>query len=198
MTFDEGLNEVAQALDEATAHLLPTNPNQIPIQQEPAQDLLPYLIYNLESELDSNIELDPNLPWIEVQDIPSFQLREAIRNPLKMTHFLYTMILPLLTILTMMTGTDCEVIELVVFHPMDQIHSSISSWILTTALDFNPYKDALFGINQYALKVKQSFTRYSESFQRYDPRSSLLLNLTMNDINSVLCEITQPKLRCLT
>ena len=50
MTFDEGQNEVAQALDEAVACLIPTNPNQVPIQQEPTQDPLPYLVYNLESE----------------------------------------------------------------------------------------------------------------------------------------------------
>ena len=68
-----------------------------------------------------------------------------------------------------MIGMDCKVIELVVFHPMDQIHNGISSWILATAIDFNPYKDALFGANQYALKVKQSLTRYSESFQSNDP-----------------------------
>ena len=81
MAFNEGLNEVALALDEAVAHLLPTNSYQVPIQQEPSQDPLPYLIYNLESELDSNIEWDSDLPWREVQDIPSFKLREAIRNP---------------------------------------------------------------------------------------------------------------------
>ena len=46
MAFDEGLNKVAQALDEAVAYLLPTNSDQVPIQQEPAQDPLPYLIYN--------------------------------------------------------------------------------------------------------------------------------------------------------
>ena len=62
------------------------------------------------------------------------------------------MLLPLLTLLTTMTGMDCEVIESVVFHHMDWIYNSISSWILTTAIDFNPYKDALFGVNQYALK----------------------------------------------
>ena len=100
-----------------------------------------------------------------------------------MTLFLSRMILPLLTLLTMMIGTDCEVTESVVFHPKDWIHSSISSWILTTAINFNPYKDALFGINQYALKVKQSLTRYSESFQSDDLRYSLLLNMTMDDIN---------------
>ena len=51
-----------------------------------------------------------------------------------------------------MIGMDCEVTELVVFHPVDQIYNSISSWILTTAIDFSPYKDALLGVNQYALR----------------------------------------------
>ena len=85
-----------------------------------------------------------------------------------MTPFLYGMILFLLTLLTMMIRTDCKVIELIVFYPVDWIHNSISSWILTTAINFDPYKDALFGINQYALKLQQSFTRYSESFQSDD------------------------------
>ena len=199
MAFSEGLNEVAQALDEVVAHLLPTNPNQVSIQQEPAQDPLPYLIYNLESEPDSDIELDPDLLWREVQDIPSFQLREAIRNPQPTENDSFPLQndTPLLTLLTMMMGMDCKVIELVVFHPMDQIHNSISSWILTTTIDFDPYKDALFSINQYALKVKQSFTRYSESFQSDDLRYSLLLNMTMDDINSVLHEITLTQIEML-
>ena len=64
-------------------------------------------------------------------------------------------------------------------------------------IDFDPYKDALFGINQYALKVQQSFTRYSESFQSDDLRYSLLLNMTMGDINSVLCKITLTQIEML-
>ena len=107
------------------------------------------------------------------------------------------MVLPLLTLLTTMVGMDCEVIESVVFHPVDQIHNSISSWILTTTIDFDPYKDALFGINQYVLKVQQSFERYSESLQSDDPRYSLLLNMTMDDINSVLHEITLTQIEIL-
>ena len=107
------------------------------------------------------------------------------------------MILLCLTLLTKLIGIGCEVIELVVFHPMDQIHNSVSSWILTTAIDFDPYKDALFGVNQYALKVKQSFTIYSESFQSDDLRYSLLLNMNMDDINSVLCEITLTQIEML-
>ena len=144
----------------------------------------------MESGLDSNDKLDPNLPWREVQDIPSFQLREAIRNvqPTENNSFLSRMIIPLQTLLTMMIGMNCKVIESVAFHHVDQIHNSISSCILTTAINFDPYKDALLGMNQYALKVKQSFTRYSESFQSDDLRYSSLLTMTMDGINSVLCE----------
>ena len=104
------------------------------------------------------------------------------------------MLLPLLTLLTTMIGMDCEVTESVVFHPVDQIYNSITSWILTTAIDFNPYKDSLFGINQYALKAEQSLIRYSESFHSSDPSYSFLLNMTVDDINSVLCEITSTKI----
>ena len=100
------------------------------------------------------------------------------------------MILPLLTLLTAMIGIDCEVTESVVFCPMHQIYNSISSWIITTAIDFNPYKDALFGVNQYALKVKQSLISYSESFHSSDPIYSFLLNMTTDDTDLVLHEIT--------
>ena len=74
MALDEGLHEVAQVLDEAVACLLPTNPIQGPTQQDPTQDPLPYLVYNSDSEPDSDNELDPDLPWREVQ------LREARWN----------------------------------------------------------------------------------------------------------------------
>ena len=89
-----------------------------------------------------------------------------------------------------MIGMDCEVTESVVFHPVDQIYNSITSRIITTAIDFNPYKDALFSLNQYALKVQQSLISYSGSFHNSDPRYSLILNMTIDNINSVLHEIT--------
>ena len=107
---------------------------------------------------------------------------------------LYRMLLPLLTLLTTMIGMDCKVTKSVVFHPVDHIYKSISLWIITTSIDFNPYKDALFGINQYALKVKQSSISYSESFHNSDPRYSFLLNMTIDDIESVLHEITSTQI----
>ena len=100
------------------------------------------------------------------------------------------MLLPLLIFLTTMIGMDCEVTESVVFHPVGQIYNSISPQIITTAIDFNPYRNALFGINQYALKVKQSLISYSGSFCNSDPGYSLILNMTIDDINSVLHEFT--------
>ena len=104
------------------------------------------------------------------------------------------MLLPPLILLTTMIGMDCKVTESVVFHPVDWIYNSISSWIIITAIDFNPYKDALFSVNQYSLKVKQSLMGYSDSFHSSDPRYSLLLNMTIDDINSVLHEITSTQI----
>ena len=98
------------------------------------------------------------------------------------------MLLSLLIFLTTMIEMDCKVTESVVFHPVDQIYNS--KWIITTAIDFNPYRDALFSINQYSLKVKKSLISYSGSFPNSDPRYSLIPNMTIaiGDINSVLHE----------
>ena len=52
----------------------------------------------------------------------------------------------------------------------------------------------MFGVNQYALKVKQSLITYSESFHSSDPRYSFLLNMTTDDIDSVLHEITSTQI----
>ena len=81
-------------------------------------------------------------------------MRNPPQQPTENNSFFSRMLLPLLTLLTTMIGMGCEMIESVVFHPVDQMYNSISLWILTTTIDFNLYKDAFFGINQYALKVK--------------------------------------------
>ena len=63
--------------------------------------------------------------------LSSSEKLEEISNLLEMTLFLYRILLPLLVLLTAMIGMDSRVIESVVFHPMNQIHNGISSWILT-------------------------------------------------------------------
>ena len=80
MAFDEELNEVTQALDEAVAHLLLPPPDQVPPQQGHIQAPLPHLLYNSESELDSDDDMDPDLLWRDVQDIPLFWLMRIMRN----------------------------------------------------------------------------------------------------------------------
>ena len=42
-------------------------------------------------------------------------------------------------LLTVTATSAGEVTESVLFHLIDQIHTRISSWILTTALDFLPH-----------------------------------------------------------
>ena len=56
--------------------------------------------------------------------------------------------------LAMTSGSRSEMTESVLFHPIDNIHTSISSWIITTALDFEPYSIILYNVNEYAKSVE--------------------------------------------
>ena len=60
-----------------------------------------------------------------------------------------------MTLMPAMTlGSRSEMTESVLFHPIDNIHSNISSWIITTALDFKPYSVMLYNVNEYAKSIK--------------------------------------------
>ena len=121
---------------------------------------------------------------------------DMIFKTLRPVHiYLYRIVLSLLMILTTMLGMNCEVTELVVFHPVDWIYNSISSRIVTTAIDFDPYRDALFNVNQYTLKVKQSLIDYSDTFPNSDPRYVHIINMIIYDLDSILNEITSTKLK---
>ena len=61
-----------------------------------------------------------------------------------------------MTLMLIMTlGSRNQMTESVPFHPIDSIHTSISSWIITTALDFEPYSVMLYNVNEYAKYVVQ-------------------------------------------
>ena len=79
------------------------------------------------------------------------------------------MILLSLLILTTVS-VNSELTESIVFHPVDQIYNSISSWIITTAIDIMPYRTAILSVNVYTIKVKESLIEYSSTFQNSDPR----------------------------
>ena len=52
--------------------------------------------------------------------------------------------------LAMTQGSRIEMTESVLFHRIDSIHTSINSWIITTALHFEPYSVMLYSVNEYA------------------------------------------------
>ena len=52
-------------------------------------------------------------------------------------------------------GTDCELTESVIFQPVDQIQTSKSSWVFTTAVDFTPYLETISNVINYGITVRQ-------------------------------------------
>ena len=46
-----------------------------------------------------------------------------------------------------------DVTESVIFHPVDKIGPSITSWIITTAIDFEPYEIMLYNVKEYAKEI---------------------------------------------
>ena len=93
-------------------------------------------------------------------------------------------------LLLIVTATSSgEVTESVLFHLIDQIHTSISSWILTTALDFLPHHIALDRIYHYTYNVKNSINQAYRDFQHEDPKYNHLIFMTLNDLSSTLDQI---------
>ena len=89
-------------------------------------------------------------------------------------------------LLNVTTTSSGEVTESVLFHPIEQIHTSISSWILTTAIDFLPYHIALDRVYHYTYNVKMSINQAFRDFQHEDPKYNQLLSMTLNDLSSAL------------
>ena len=92
-------------------------------------------------------------------------------------------------LLIVTTTSSGEVTESVLFHPIDQIHTNISSWILTTAIDFLPYDIALDRIYHYTYNVKISINQAFRDFQHEDPKYNQLLSMTLSDLSSALDQI---------
>ena len=63
-------------------------------------------------------------------------------------------LLVLLLILPIL-GTNCELTESVIFQPVDDIQTSKSSWIFSTAVDFTLYLRSLRSVFSYGRKVKK-------------------------------------------
>ena len=63
-----------------------------------------------------------------------------------------------------------------------------SSWIISTAIDFEPYSNAQSNIRHYAISLKDSAHKFSKgsSFDDKDSRYKMLINMTKHDIDSAI------------
>ena len=100
----------------------------------------------------------------------------------------YRMMSIIFLTLTLVTITTAQTTESVVFHPVDQIYNSISSSIITTAVDFSPYQSALLNGNKYTRTVKRTMLEYYSTFKDSDPRYIQIMNLTLADLDAALEE----------
>ena len=84
--------------------------------------------------------------------------------------------------------TTSHVTESIIFHPIEQIQTSKNSWITSTAIDFQPYSNALSNIRHYAISVRDSAHKFfkSSSFDDKDLRYKKLINMTKHDIDSAI------------
>ena len=100
----------------------------------------------------------------------------------------------MILMLAMTLGSRSEITESVIFHPIDNIHTSISSWIITTALDFGPYSIMLYNVNEYAKSIKSYLMSQMPLFQYKDPVYTQLFNMTLDDINMAITEISTTRI----
>ena len=109
-----------------------------------------------------------------------------------MMHISYTCrTIAIVTLMLVMTlGSRGEMTESVIFHPIDNIHTSINSCIITTTLDFEPYSIMLYNVNEYAISIKSYLMSQVSLFQYKDPRYTHLFNMTLYDINMAITEIS--------
>ena len=96
--------------------------------------------------------------------------------------------------LVMTFGSISEMTETVLFHPIGNIHTSISSWIITTALDFEPYSVMVYDMNEYAKSRKSYLMSQMPLFQYKDPRYNHLFKITPDDINMTITDISTIRL----
>ena len=81
------------------------------------------------------------------------------------------------------------ILESVIFQPVDDIQTSKSSWIFSTAVDFTPYLRSLRSVFSYGRNVKETVVAFKTTFHRQHSRYTELLNITVDDLNLALDEI---------
>ena len=76
------------------------------------------------------------------------------------------------------------------FHPVDNVATIVNSWVITTAIDFQPYEIAHNNILRYALNVRSGLRSVLHTFSNNNHRYAHLARMTKEDLTSILNEIT--------
>ena len=75
---------------------------------------------------------------------------------------------------------------------MKQIQTSKTSWIISSAIDFGPYSEALTNIRDYSIFVQNSIHIFSESLGDVtDKRHQRLLDMTWHNMNNTADTLDQ-------
>ena len=87
-------------------------------------------------------------------------------------------------------GANTALTESVIFHPVGQIQTSKSSWIVSSAIDFGPYNTAVTNLKIYSRNILASIGQFQRSMtlDRYHVH---LIRLTLYDVNSSIAEINE-------
>ena len=81
-------------------------------------------------------------------------------------------------------------VESVIIQPVEQIWTSKSSWIISTAIDYEPYGRALFDIRNYAISVWNNMHEFYKTFKLEDDRYMKLINMTREDLDRPIDRLT--------
>ena len=87
-------------------------------------------------------------------------------------------------------GATTALTESVIFHPVGQIQTSKSSWIVSSAIDFGPYSTAVANLKIYSRNIIASIDQFRRSMT-LDRYHTHLIRLTLYDVNSSINEINE-------
>ena len=100
-----------------------------------------------------------------------------------------TQIMLIILLLLFVVQTNCDLKESVIFQLIDEIQTSKSSWIFSTAVDFTPYLRTLNSVFDYGTNVRETMIEFKNTFYKQHPRYMVLLNMTADDMSLALDEI---------
>ena len=124
-----------------------------------------------------------------------FQSHYSVPTPFYYTcanSFFFCSTLIFLSPLSCGTTTQIRRAESVIFHPVEQIQTSKTSWIISSDIDFGPYSEAMANIRNYSTFVRNSIHIFSGSLRDVtDRRHQRLLNMTWHDVNNTADSLDQ-------